>query len=143
MTSLRGRIGVLLLVTSVLSGCATQDALIQNALIKETTSGYPEGIFKNSTVKEVKQKIIEGCVSEGRTISRDYLTNHVVCQESAGISASLWWRFAIHGQDKKVKVVARHWYQLHSLIQGAIKYDASGSAWRNNTQNFLFSLGAE
>ncbi len=57
----------------VLTACAPQQALI-----KPTSSGYPEGILANTTVESARSKLIDGCSSHGIMV-QEASGNQVIC----------------------------------------------------------------
>jgi len=147
------KITLLLTLLIIISGCAAQQALI-----KSTTSGYPEGIFKNSNLDEVKSKIMDGCVRNGLMVS-EATSNQVVCEKAMeGRNAILAKmaignsystrpvrkiRFIIYKQYDDIKVTAQQWFQLQKAFGQVKKQELDSNNHRNELQQFLFSLGAE
>lgn len=147
------KIALLLTLLIIISGCATQQALI-----KSTTSGYPEGIFRNSNLDEVKSKIMDGCVRGGLMVS-EVTSNQVVCEKTMeGRDAILAkmalgnsystrpvrkTRFIIYKQYNEIKVTAQQWFQLQTAFGQVKKQELMSNNHRNELQQFLFSLGAE
>jgi PBP1b-binding outer membrane lipoprotein LpoB len=145
------RIISLALAALVLTGCA------QEAVRKQTQSGYPEGMFKTASTAEVRSKIINGCINKGLQIE-DSGAGQIVCsRELDGLQASFT-QIAISnsysttpqmkvkfvpvqvGDD--VRVVAYPW--VESVMPGGQvrKVEANGNKDRNAIQGFLNSLGA-
>ena len=147
------KLGLLVIIITVLGGCVQQQALV-----KPTSSGYPEGIFRNASLEEAKGKILDGCIRHGLMVS-EAGTNQVVCEKTmAGGDAVLAQmlvgnsysttpvrklRFIMYKLNKDVKVTAQEWFQSQMAFGQVNKQELKSNNQRNDIQNFLFSLGAE
>ena len=137
----------------LLSACAPQQALL-----KPTTSGYPEGVFSNATVDSVRSKLIDGCSSRGILV-QEASGNQVVCGKTMeGGSAVLAQmlvgnsysttpeqkiRFIIYQTGSNVKVTAQQWIESQMAMGQVRRQELNGNNHKNDIQNFLFSLGAQ
>lgn len=136
----------------VLAGCAKQQ------LLKETASGYAEGVFVNSTVEAVRSKILDGCSSKGLLI-QESSDNNVVCGKTVSGNDELLaiWvignmystkperkvKFTIYQMNSDVKVIESQWLETQMPGGQIQKKELNGNSQRNNMQQFLFSLGAQ
>jgi hypothetical protein len=137
----------------LLSACAPQQALL-----KPTTSGYPEGIFSNASVDSVRSKLIDGCSSRGILV-QEASGNQVVCgktmeggdavlaQMLVGNSYSTTperkIRFIIYQIGSDVKVTAQQWIESQMAMGQVRRLELNGNNHKNDIQQFLFSLGAQ
>lgn len=135
----------------ILSGCATQPDKI-----KLTQSGYPEAMFEKSSVKAVKEKIIQGCDNRGAVILESS-DNSVVCEKTmTGGDAVLAQvlignsysttpqqkvRFTVYPVGKSVKVSARQWVETQMAFGQIRQQELNSNAQFNDMQFFLNSLG--
>ena len=134
------------------SGCAPQQALI-----KPTASGYPEGTFRNSTVDTVRSILIDGCSSKGLLVQESG-GNQVVCGKTmAGGDAVLAQmivgnsysttperkiRLIIYQSGDDVKVTAYEWIESQMAFGQMRRQELKSNNQKNDIQQFLFSLGA-
>ena len=137
----------------LLSACAPQQTLL-----KPTTSGYPEGVFSNTTVDSVRSKLIDGCSSKGILV-QEVGGNQVVCGKTMeGGNAVLAKvlignsystipeqkiRFIIYQTGFNVKVTAQQWIESQMAMGQVRRQELNSNNHRNDIQNFLFSLGAQ
>lgn len=144
-----------LIVLSVLlvSSCAPQEARI-----KTTGSGYPEGTFMNTTVARVRNKLIAACDSHGIMVSES-TDNSVVCgKEMSGGQAVLAQvmignsysttpqdkiRFTIYQLGKNVKVSGHEWIETQMAFGQMQQMELNGNNQFNGVQRMLNSLGAK
>ena len=139
--------------TLVLTACAHQQALL-----KSTSSGYPEGIFPNSNVEAVRSKLIDGCSSKGILV-QETNGNQVVCgktmeggdavlaQMIVGNSYSTTperkIRFVIYQSGTDVRVTAQQWMESQMAFGQIRRQELNSNNQKNNVQQLLFSLGAQ
>lgn len=145
---------VLSLIVSVfLFGCAAQQPLI-----KQTQSGYPEGLFKNTDVETVRSKIIDGCVSRGIMVIES-TANQIVCGKTmeggqavlarllVGNSYSTTpqqkVRFILYQIGNDVKVTAQQWIESQMAFGQVRREELKTNNQVNDLQSFLSSLGAQ
>ena len=144
-----------LLVVSVLlvSGCAPQEARM-----KVTSSGYPEGTFMNTSVAKVRNKLIAACDSHGIMVSES-TENSVLCgKEMSGGDAVLAQvlignsysttprdkiRFTIYQAGKNVKVSGHEWIETQMAFGQMHQVELNGNNQFNSVQRMLNSLGAK
>ena len=135
-----------------LSGCAPEQALI-----KQTSSGYPEGVFANTNIDAVRSLLIEGCSSRGILV-QEASGNQVVCgktmtggdavlaQMLVGNSYSTTperkIRFVIYQVGADVRVTAQQWIESQMAFGQVRRQELSANNQRNDIQQFLFNLGA-
>ena len=147
------KLATLVIAVSILGGCVKQQALI-----KPTSSGYPEGVFRNASLEKAKGKILDGCVRHGLMVS-EATSNQVVCEKTmtggdavlaqmlVGNSYSTTpvrkLRFIMYKLNQDVKVTAQEWFQSQMVFGQVNKQELKSNNQRNDIQNFLFSLGAE
>ncbi len=136
----------------VLTACAPEQALL-----KPTLSGYPEGIFSNSNVEAVRSKLIDGCSSRGILV-QEASGNQVVCgktmkggdavlaQMLVGNSYSTTpeqkIRFVIYQSGTDVRVTAQQWIESQMAFGQVRRQEMNGNNQKNDMQWFLLSLGA-
>lgn len=141
------------LVLVGLTACAPQQALI-----KQTSSGYPEGVFQNTTLDAVRSRLIEGCSSRG-VLVQEASGNQVVCgktmeggdavlaQMLVGNSYSTTpdrkIRFIMYQSGADVRVTAQQWIESQMAFGQVRRQELNGNNHRNDIQQFLFSLGAQ
>lgn len=144
---------LLLSISFILSACAASQPLI-----KPTSSGYPEGIFRNTSIDRISSKIMDGCTSNGLIIY-EATSNQVVCGKTmSGMDAVLGQlvvgnsysttperkvRFSIFQQGNDVKVVAHEWMESQMAFGQIRRQPFDANHQKNSLQQFLFSLGAE
>lgn len=141
-------------VIFALTACAPQQALL-----KPTSSGYPEGIFFNTTVEIVRSKLIDdGCSSRGVMV-QEAAGNQVVCGKTMeggdAVLAQLVVgnsystipeqkiRFVLYQSGTEVKVSAQQWIELQMAFGQLKRQELNNNNQRNYIQQFLFSLGAQ
>jgi hypothetical protein len=134
-----------------LSGCA------QQPLVKQTMSGYPEGVFKNMSVEAAKSRIIDGCTQRGIFV-QEANSNQVVCSKSLeggdavlaqfliGNSYStrpdVKIRFVIYQIGQDTKVSAQQWVETQMAFGQMRRIELNENNQKNDMQQFLFTLGA-
>lgn len=144
---------ITIVMSFILTACATPVALN-----KQTSSGYPEGVFSNTTVDVVKSKIMEGCSSKGIMV-QDVQSNSVICGKTmSGNDAFLATlamgnsysttperkvRFMVFQSGSNVKVTAQQWMDLQMAFGQTKKQELNSNNQRNNMQDFLEKLGAK
>lgn len=137
----------------LLSACAPQQALL-----KATSSGYPEGVFSNATIASVRSKIIDGCSSMG-VLVQEAGGNQVVCGKAMDGSEAVLARmivgnsysttperkirFVIFQSGSSVKVTAQQWIESQMAMGQVRREELNNNNQKNNVQQFLFSLGAQ
>lgn len=137
----------------ILSACASQPTPI-----KQTASGYPEGIFQNATVDDVRAKLMEGCNARGILVE-DASSNQVVCGKTMeGVGAAFAQmmignkysttpqqkvRFMFFKSGEDVKVTAQQWMETQMAMGQVRKEELNSADQRNRIQQFLNSLGAK
>lgn len=145
-------------IFSVLCGIALFACAPQQALIKPTSSGFPEGIFRGSSIDTVRSKILDGCTSNGLNIYETN-TNQVVCGKVmsgkdavlAGLVVGNSYsttperkvRFVIFQQGSDVKVTAQEWIESQMAFGQVRRQALESNNQKNSLQQFLFSLGAQ
>lgn len=145
---------LLLLILFTLAFACTS----QQKLLKPTTSGYPEGIFRNSNLEDVKSKIMDGCVRNGNMVSQ-VTTNQVVCEKTmeggdavfaqmlVGNSSSTTpvrkVRFILYSLNDDVKVTVQEWFESQMAFGQVKRQELKSNNQKNGLQQFLFNLGAE
>ena len=144
---------VLMFAILALIGCAAQQPLI-----KQTQSGYPEGIFRGADIEQVRGKLMDGCVSRGYIIY-DSTSNHVICGKTMeGGQAALAQmlvgnsysttphqkiRFIVYKTGTDIKVTAQQWIETQMAFGQVRTQELKRNNQINDIQNYLFSLGAE
>jgi len=135
-----------------LSGCAPKQELI-----KQTASGYPEGVFQNTTTEEVVEKIISGCTAKGLMVIETN-PHQVVCEKKLkgkdAVIASLAIgnsysttpvakiRFVMYRDNGNVKVVGYQWIETQFAYGQVRKLELTANHQKNDVQKFIQSLGA-
>ena len=143
---------ILIIFIFLVIGCAPQ-----KPLIKATQSGYPEGIFQDTTTEEVKNKIIECCVSKGLMVLESS-SNQIFCgktmQGQEAVFAQMLIgnsysttpekkiRFIIYEIGNNVKVTAQEWIETQMAFGQVKRQELNSNNQKNDIQNFLFSIGA-
>lgn len=144
---------IILISCLILAACAAPQELI-----KQTSSGYPEGVFLNSNVDAVRSKIIDGCSSKGNLV-QEATGNQVICGKTleggeavlgrliVGNSYSTTpenkVRFIIYQLGADVKVTAQQWLESQMAFGQTRKEELNDNKQKNRIQQFLFSLGAK
>jgi len=142
-----------LIISVLLFGCVAQQPLI-----KQTQSGYPEGLFRNADLETIRSKIINGCASYGLMVIESS-PNQVICgttmkggnavlaQMAIGNSYSTTpqrkIRFTIYKIETNVKVTAQEWIETQMAFGQVQTSELKSNNQINSVQNFLFALGAE
>lgn len=142
-----------LIISILLFGCAAQQPLI-----KQTQSGYPEGIFKNTDIETVRSKIMDACVSRGIMVIES-TPNQLVCgktmeggqavlaQMLVGNSYSTTpqqkLRFIMYRIGDDVKVTVQQWIETQMAFGQVQTQELKSNNQVNDLQNFLFLLGAQ
>lgn len=135
------------------TGCSTPVALL-----KQTQSGYAEGVFSNRPVDSVKSALIDSCVSRGYGI-QDASPNQIICtqnlKEGEQILAQFMMgnaystppqkkaRFTIYQVGQNTKVVASLWVETQMAFGQVKQVELNAPAQVNSLQSMLFSLGAK
>lgn len=147
------RIALALLSLFFLCGCVRQEALL-----KPTASGYAEGIFRGSSVDQVKGGLIECCEGFGAMLYEDgpnRLEFERPCEGGDALLATFLignsystppmdrLRFSIYQRGDNVKVTAQEWIETQMAFGQIRKMELRGNNQRNAIQRMLFSLGAE
>lgn len=143
---------LILAVFLVLTACAPQQALI-----KPTSSGYPEGIFLNSNIETVRSRVIDGCSSNGLMV-QETSGNQVLCGKTMtggdAVLATLVVgnsysttperkiRFVIYQVGSDVKITAQQWIESQMAFGQVRRQELNSNNQKNDIQQFLFSLGA-
>ena len=146
------QLSLALVAVSVLTGCPKQESLI-----RQTTSGYPEGVFKNTSLEDAKGKIINGCVNGGLIVT-ETTQNHVVCEKTMTGGDAIFAqmlignsysttpvrkvRFVVFQMNKDVKITAQQYIQSQMAFGQIRTQELNGNNHRNDIQRFLYSLGA-
>lgn len=137
---------------SAITGCMSQAQLV-----KQTASGYPEGVFKDAKVEDVKPKLIEGCSKIGAMVAQAD-NSQVVCQKTMeggdAVLAQLlignsysttpvsFVRFVMYPSGNDVKVTGYQWIETQMAFGQVNRQELKGNNHINDLQNFLFSIGA-
>lgn len=127
-------------------------------LIKETKSGFPEGTFRNTTIEEVKNKLIKKCASKGLVID-EASKNKLICSEElppdkAAVAGMLFFgassttpityiAFILYQSGDDANVVVHQWLEAQTKFGQNKKVSLTGNNNKNMAQKFLFNLGAE
>jgi len=143
---------ILVCSTLLLSACVTAPVLL-----KQTSSGFPEGEFQNTDLDNAKTKIMEGCNNYQLSII-DTGSNHVTCgKDMAGSDAFLAnmiiggrgatnpqqrVKFTVFKVGNNTKVTARQWIESQSAFGQTRQHDLNDAKKRNDIQGFLTSIGA-
>jgi len=141
------------LFLTFLAGCAAQEPLV-----KQTASGYPEGIFRNSTLEDVQSKIVGKCAQAGLMVF-DSSSTQVVCGKTMDGMQGVFTqalmgnrysttperkaRFILYKQDSDVVATARSWVETQMAFGQMQKQEIKNNDSINEIQNMFFSLGAE
>lgn len=138
----------------IISACATQP------LLKETQSGYPEGVFENTDVETVKSKIIQKFTMNGIMLIESSPNMLVFGKEITGTGAAILATLAVNGNAysstpmKKVRfvinqtgedvlVVVYEWIESRSPFGQSQIRETKNNKQANQAQRVLFSLGAK
>lgn len=143
---------LLLLSVVILGACAPQ----QELLVK-TSSGYPEGTFKNTTLDQARSRIVAGCASAGIPVL-DASSNQVICGKTMTGQEAAWAqflignsysttperkaRFVMYQLGTDVKVTAFEWIETQMAGGQMKKSNLDTNNQKNSMQNWLYSLGA-
>lgn len=135
---------------AALAGCAPQQALLRN-----TQSGYPEETYPGTTQEIIKARLMDGCASRGSLV-HDSGSNHVVCGKtmaggeavmaqllvgnSYSTTPELKVRFTIFQSGDDVRVTAQQWIETQMAFGQMRRTDLNGNNHRNNLQSFLASI---
>lgn len=143
---------LLVAVSAALTGCVTQEP----ALVKPTSSGYPEEVLASTSVEQVKSRIMDVCASRG-VLVQETGSNHVVCGRTmTGGDAVLAQflignsysttperkvRFTMFQMGQNVRVTAQQWIETQMAFGQMRRTELNGNAHRNDIQRMLMSLG--
>lgn len=138
------------LAALALTGCAPQQALL-----KQTASGYPEETVEHATVDQVRGAIMEICTQHGALV-QESAGNNVVCgKQMTGSDAFLATlamgnsysttperklRFTIYQMGDKVRVTAQQWAQLQMAFGQVKTMELNSNNHRNDIQAMLTEL---
>jgi hypothetical protein len=140
-------------LTLLLAGCATQPALV-----KQTKSGYAEGVFTGASVDDVRNRIMAGC-SDGGFLVEDSSGNQVVCAKTLQGGQEVFARMLVgnaYSTTPQVKVrftafavgsdvrVTGQSYVESQMPGGQVnRQELTSNRDRNDVQQFLFKVGAQ
>lgn len=145
----------ILIATSIfaLAGCAPQQALL-----KQTASGNPEGRFANTTLEEVKNKLVSTCASGGLTVY-DASPNQVVCGQTMTGQEAVWAqllignsysttperkvRFTSYQSGQDVIVTGGQWIETQMAFGQMKRVEMNSNNQKNDLQQLLIRLGAD
>lgn len=127
-------------------------------LIKQTTSGQPEGYFDNTTIEDAKGKLASACSRHGLLVVNTN-NNEVVCQKTLtgkdavlsgllvgtryGTTPTRKLRFVMYGQGNGVQVIAYDYLESQNAFGQTNQQPLNANHQRNDIQEMLFSIGAE
>lgn len=130
----------------------------QQALLKQTSSGYPEGVFQNANVEIVRSKLLDSCSSRGYIVY-ETTGNQIVCGKTMSGSEAVFAqmlvgnsysttperrvRFIIYQSGNNVKVTVNQWIESQMAMGQIRKQELNSNNQNNSIQQMLFSLGAE
>lgn len=136
----------------LLSACVSDQALI-----KPTSSGYAEGVFKNETLDSVKNKLIGAC-SKGGAMIEEVSDNLVVCSKVMDGTKALFAqalignssstrpigkiRFVMYSENSVVNVTADQWIETQMALGQVRRVELNSHASQNALQTILDKLGA-
>lgn len=144
-----------LLIASVLfvSACVAQEPRIKN-----TSSGYPEATFMNTSVSKVRNKLIAACDSHGIMVSES-TENSVICGKEMsggqGVLAQVLIgnsysttpqdkiRFTIYQAGKNVKVSAHEWIETQMAFGQMHQMELNSNNQFNSVERMLTSIGGK
>ena len=140
------------LATIVLTSCAAQQPLL-----KQTASGYPEGVFQSTNVDTVRSKIMNACSSMGVMV-QEATGNQVTCSKRLEGSQAILAQFAIGNSystppEQKVKfiiyqigpdvkVTAQQWVETQMPYGQMRRMELNSNDQNNGIQQMLFNVGA-
>jgi hypothetical protein len=135
------------------AGCAQQQPLL-----KQTASGYPEGLFRNADVDTIRSRLMDGCTSGGIPVI-DAGGNQVLCGKTmtggdavlaqllVGNSYSTTperkLKFMIFQSGGDVRVTAQQWVETQMAFGQMRRQELRSNNQNNEIQQFLQNLGAE
>ena len=136
-----------------LAGCAPQVALI-----KQTASGQPEGVFDNTTIEDVKGKLASTCSRRGLLVVSTN-NNEVVCQKTLtggdsflagmvvgtqyGTTPTRKLRMVIFKNGDSIQVVAYDYLESQNAFGQINQHSLNANHQKNDLQEMLFSIGAK
>lgn len=137
----------------ILSGCASEPPRV-----KETLSGKPEGVFRNTSVEDARYAIINQCASKGLSVEES-TGNQVICsKEMAGSQAvatqavlgnsysttpQVKARFVFAKKGADTRVICYGWYETVMALGQVRTMEASSNTDFNGLMSFLSNAGAE
>ena len=145
-------------IWATVSLCAAMVACApQQSRIKTTSSGYPEGVFTNTTVDDVRNKVIAGCEMRGIAVEQSS-DNSVICGKTVtggdAVVAQLLVgnaysttpeekiRFTIYQIGSNVEVSAHEWIESQMPFGQVRQVELNSNNQFNDMQRYLYSLGA-
>lgn len=146
--------GILILASAaaLLGGCASNEPLK-----RQTASGFPEGVFRGTTLDDARSKLVATCVSRGAQL-HDTGPNHVTCvrelegMAAAGVQIAIGnsysstpihkLRITIYQKGEDVHAVAHQWAETQMRSGQVNKMDFDSNTHKNNGQDFLRRAGA-
>lgn len=133
-------------------------ACTDQPVMRQTSSGFPEGVFPNAEVSAVRARIMDGCSSRGLLV-QDANDSQVVCAKTMdGLEGTLAQmavgnaysttperkiRFVLFPKDSGTRVTAQQWIETIMPFGQVRRQDLNGAKQRNDVQQFLLSLGAQ
>jgi hypothetical protein len=145
-------------ILTAVSLCAAMVACApQESRIKTTSSGYPEGVFANTTVGDVRNKVIAGCDMRGIAVEQTS-DNSVICGKTVSggdaVVAQLLVenaysttpeekiRFTIYQIGSDVEISAHEWVESQMPFGQVRQVELNSNNQFNDMQRYLYSLGA-
>jgi len=145
------RIYLVVLLVFVLSACASEP------LIKQTVSGNAEAVFKDTSIEEVRSKLVASCSMRGLMVEESS-NNRVICGKTLtggnAVIASLTVgtkystdpvhkaSFVLFSTGSDTMVVATQWIESQTAYGQTRRQELTSNKQKNDLQSFLFSLGA-
>ncbi|MCM2340110.1 hypothetical protein [Rhodoferax sp.] len=144
---------IMIFVTFIVTACAQQQILL-----KQTSSGYPEGVFKNTNVESIRSKLLDACSIRGYLV-HEATGNQVVCGKTMSGTEAVFAqmlvgnsysttpeqriKFIVYQSGSNVKVTANQWIESQMAMGQVRRQELNSNNQNNSIQQLLFSMGAE
>ncbi|MEB0092241.1 hypothetical protein RHM65_01460 [Pseudomonas sp. CCI4.2] len=142
-----------LICAIVLTGCASEPPKV-----RETVSGKPEGVFRNTSVEDARYAIINQCANKGLSVEES-TGNQVVCSKemegsqaiatqvvlgnSYSTTPQVKARFVFAKKGTDTRVICYAWYETVMALGQVKTMEASSNTDFNGLMSFLSNAGAE
>jgi hypothetical protein len=142
-----------ILCLALLSGCAAQPPRV-----KETASGKPEGVFRNTSIEDARSKIINQCANKGLSVEESSGSQVICSKEMEGTQATFMQmalsnsysttpqvkaRFVFSKNGADTRVICFPWYESIMPLGQVKTMEAKSNADFNGLMSFLSNAGAE